>query len=67
MPQLAFANDSLEASSSITSSYRTTLNLHVNGVPVVAENADPAATLLGFLRKKGLTGTKLGCGEGGCE
>lgn len=27
---------------------------------------DPKTTLLQFLRSRGLTGTKLGCGEGGC-
>ncbi|XP_029794416.1 xanthine dehydrogenase/oxidase-like [Suricata suricatta] len=39
----------------------------VNGKKVVEKNADPETTLLAYLRRKlGLSGTKLGCGEGGC-
>ncbi|KAF3688302.1 Xanthine dehydrogenase/oxidase Xanthine dehydrogenase [Channa argus] len=39
----------------------------VNGKKVVETNADPETTLLTYLRRKlGLTGTKLGCAEGGC-
>ncbi|XP_041834296.1 xanthine dehydrogenase/oxidase-like [Melanotaenia boesemani] len=39
----------------------------VNGKKVVEKNADPETTLLTYLRRKlGLTGTKLGCAEGGC-
>nr|WGH49440.1 xanthine dehydrogenase [Tupaia chinensis] len=39
----------------------------VNGRKVVEKNADPETTLLAYLRRKlGLSGTKLGCGEGGC-
>ncbi|KAI0225201.1 hypothetical protein L0F63_003442 [Massospora cicadina] len=30
------------------------------------ERPDPKLTTLAYLRKQGLTGTKLGCGEGGC-
>uniref|UniRef100_A0A3B4ZW22 Xanthine dehydrogenase/oxidase n=1 Tax=Stegastes partitus TaxID=144197 RepID=A0A3B4ZW22_9TELE len=33
---------------------------------VVEKEADPEMNLLTFLRRKGLTGTKLGCAEGGC-
>ncbi|XP_033106658.1 xanthine dehydrogenase/oxidase-like [Anneissia japonica] len=34
---------------------------------VVDDNIDPALTLLSYLRRKlKLTGSKLGCGEGGC-
>ncbi|XP_036419585.1 xanthine dehydrogenase/oxidase isoform X2 [Colossoma macropomum] len=43
------------------------LVLFVNGKKVVQRNADPEMTLLTFLRRKlSLTGTKLGCAEGGC-
>ncbi|XP_066551006.1 xanthine dehydrogenase/oxidase [Amia ocellicauda] len=39
----------------------------VNGTKIVEKNADPEMTLLTYLRRKlGLTGTKLGCAEGGC-
>ncbi|KAL4623910.1 xanthine dehydrogenase/oxidase isoform X1 [Arapaima gigas] len=39
----------------------------VNGKKVVEKNAEPEMTLLTYLRTKlGLTGTKLGCAEGGC-
>ncbi|XP_068446454.1 xanthine dehydrogenase/oxidase [Clinocottus analis] len=39
----------------------------VNGKKIVERNADPETTLLTYLRRKlGLTGTKLGCAEGGC-
>ncbi|XP_051780208.1 xanthine dehydrogenase/oxidase isoform X1 [Erpetoichthys calabaricus] len=39
----------------------------VNGKKVIEKNADPEMTLLTYLRRKlGLTGSKLGCGEGGC-
>ncbi|CAK9019480.1 unnamed protein product, partial [Durusdinium trenchii] len=47
--------------------WRTQLSFHVNGKAVKVEDAQPHQTLLWFLREKlGLTGTKLGCGEGGC-
>ncbi|XP_076442238.1 xanthine dehydrogenase/oxidase-like isoform X2 [Babylonia areolata] len=39
----------------------------VNGKQVTVSNPDPETTLLQFLRLNlQLTGTKLGCGEGGC-
>ncbi|KAG7215692.1 hypothetical protein INR49_022049 [Caranx melampygus] len=39
----------------------------VNGKKVTEEHADPEAMLLSFLRQKlRLTGTKSGCGGGGC-
>ncbi|KAM6893010.1 xanthine dehydrogenase/oxidase isoform 1-T1 [Lycodopsis pacificus] len=39
----------------------------VNGKKIVERNADPETSLLTYLRRKlGLTGTKLGCAEGGC-
>ncbi|XP_063893712.1 xanthine dehydrogenase [Helicoverpa armigera] len=44
-----------------------TLVFFVNGKKVVEDNPDPEWTLLFYLRKKLLlTGTKYGCGEGGC-
>eukprot|EP01062_Namystynia_karyoxenos_P060034 TRINITY_DN514_c0_g2_i1.p1 TRINITY_DN514_c0_g2~~TRINITY_DN514_c0_g2_i1.p1 ORF type:complete len:1349 (+),score=474.84 TRINITY_DN514_c0_g2_i1:122-4168(+) len=44
----------------------STLTMCLNGQAVLLQNPDPETTLLEFLRQKGLTGTKLGCGEGGC-
>ncbi|KAI9502076.1 putative xanthine dehydrogenase HxA [Coemansia spiralis] len=39
---------------------------YLNGKQVVLESPDLDLTLLQYLRNTGLTGTKLGCGEGGC-
>ncbi|KAK9659860.1 hypothetical protein K7432_018378 [Basidiobolus ranarum] len=47
-------------------SYSNTLTFYVNGTRVALQNPDPEMTLLQYLRGTGLTGTKLGCGEGGC-
>lgn len=46
----------------------STITLFVNGRKIVLneKTIDPRYTLLQFLRKSGLTGAKLGCGEGGC-
>ncbi|XP_045534492.1 xanthine dehydrogenase [Papilio machaon] len=45
----------------------TELVFYVNGKKVIESNPDPQWTLLWYLRKKlRLTGTKLGCAEGGC-
>ncbi|KAL4716403.1 hypothetical protein ACJJTC_006765 [Scirpophaga incertulas] len=45
----------------------TDLVFYVNGKKVVERSPDPEWTLLWYLRKKlRLTGTKLGCAEGGC-
>ena len=47
--------------------YARDLQVYVNGTKVVVANPQPEMTLLDFLRVEvGLTGTKLGCGEGGC-
>lgn len=40
--------------------------LYVNGVRRVLPDGLAHLTLLEYLRDQGLTGTKLGCGEGGC-
>eukprot|EP00232_Nephroselmis_pyriformis_P029241 CAMPEP_0182872950 /NCGR_PEP_ID=MMETSP0034_2-20130328/12031_1 /TAXON_ID=156128 /ORGANISM="Nephroselmis pyriformis, Strain CCMP717" /LENGTH=182 /DNA_ID=CAMNT_0025005571 /DNA_START=93 /DNA_END=637 /DNA_ORIENTATION=+ len=39
---------------------------YVNGKRYEMPEGRAEATLLEFLRESGLTGTKLGCGEGGC-
>ncbi|KAJ6632922.1 Xanthine dehydrogenase [Pseudolycoriella hygida] len=47
--------------------YSNTLVLFVNGKKISDNNVDPEWTLLRYLREKlCLTGTKLGCAEGGC-
>lgn len=47
--------------------YGRELVFYVNGVKVVEPSPDPLMTLLVYLRTRlNLTGTKLGCGEGGC-
>lgn len=38
----------------------------LNGVKVEIPNPDPRVKLTDYLREVGLTGTKVGCGEGGC-
>nr|CAB3267784.1 xanthine dehydrogenase/oxidase-like [Phallusia mammillata] len=46
---------------------RDVLMFYVNGKKIVEESPDPETTLLSYLRVKlRLTGSKLGCGEGGC-
>ena len=52
--------------SSMTTSYSDTIVFYLNGTRVVLDEADPEVTLLEYLRGIGLTGTKLGCAEGGC-
>ncbi|XP_051550621.1 aldehyde oxidase 3-like [Myxocyprinus asiaticus] len=43
------------------------LIFYINGKKIVETNADPEEMLLAYLRRKvGLTGTKYGCGGGGC-
>ncbi|XP_066544629.1 aldehyde oxidase 5 [Amia ocellicauda] len=43
------------------------LIFYVNGTRIIEKNADPEEMLLSYLRKKvHLTGTKYGCGGGGC-
>lgn len=50
----------------LTSSYDDTLTFYLNGTRVSLSAFDPELTLLEYLRGIGLTGTKLGCAEGGC-
>jgi len=68
---VSYENDDAELIPSLRKKgYRTTLILHVNGSrvpPHLARLARPHQTLLSFLRDVlRLTGSKLGCGEGGC-
>ena len=47
-------------------SYSDQLIFWLNGVKVTLSNPDPAVMLTDYLREVGLTGTKVGCGQGGC-
>jgi xanthine dehydrogenase/oxidase len=51
---------------SVTNTYDDTIRFYLNGTKVTLDTADPEVTLLEYLRGIGLTGTKLGCAEGGC-
>lgn len=50
----------------ITEDFDSTLRFFLNGTRVALDDIDPELTLLDYLRGIGLTGTKLGCAEGGC-
>jgi xanthine dehydrogenase/oxidase len=50
----------------ITAGWKDDLTFWLNGSKVYLEQPDPEVTLLEYLRGIGLTGTKLGCAEGGC-
>ncbi|CAK3988386.1 Xanthine dehydrogenase [Lecanosticta acicola] len=65
-PQPAVDPVRQQSLSSLTENYDDTLRFYLNGTKVVLDTADPEVTLLEYLRGIGLTGTKLGCAEGGC-
>lgn len=50
----------------LTEKWDTTVRFYLNGTKVELESVDPELTLLEYLRGIGLSGTKLGCAEGGC-
>lgn len=50
----------------LTATYEDTITFYLNGTRVTLDSIDPEITLLEYLRGIGLTGTKLGCAEGGC-
>ena len=62
----AVSHENPVALSTVTEAYDDTLRFYLNGTKVVLDSIDPEITLLEYLRGIGLTGTKLGCAEGGC-
>ncbi|PYI22470.1 xanthine dehydrogenase [Aspergillus japonicus CBS 114.51] len=50
----------------LTEEWDDTIRFYLNGTKVVLDSINPEITLLEYLRGIGLTGTKLGCAEGGC-
>ncbi|KAI9820709.1 MAG: hypothetical protein M1827_005078 [Pycnora praestabilis] len=62
----AVSQGSVRSLSSVTEEYDDTLTFFLNGTRVELDTIDPEITLLEYLRGIGLTGTKLGCAEGGC-
>ncbi|KAA8913347.1 hypothetical protein TRICI_003218 [Trichomonascus ciferrii] len=46
--------------------YSNVFTFYLNGVKQSLLNPNPQGTLLDYIRSTGLTGTKLGCSEGGC-
>ena len=50
----------------LTAGWIDTMTFWVNGSKIHLDLPDPECTLLEYLRGIGLTGTKLGCAEGGC-
>ena len=66
-PQPAVSSNSLRSLQALTVDWEDTLTFYLNGTKIVLTDAiDPEITLLEYLRGIGLTGTKLGCAEGGC-
>jgi len=65
-PEPAVFPDTARSLSQITADFDDTLRFYLNGTKVTLDDADPEITVLEYLRGIGLTGTKLGCAEGGC-
>ncbi|KAI1969530.1 hypothetical protein LOZ51_003131 [Ophidiomyces ophidiicola] len=66
IPEQDVARESRAALRTLTEGYDDTLQFYLNGTKIILDSVDPEATLLEYIRGIGLTGTKLGCAEGGC-
>src|SRR5271154_4722896 len=66
LPSPATDEKDVEKIQVITAGWTDEFTFWVNGTKIHLEQADPECTLLEYLRGIGLTGTKLGCAEGGC-
>ena len=62
----AVSDERLRSLHASTEGYDDTITFYLNGNRMILEGIDPEITLLEYLRGTGLTGTKLGCAEGGC-
>lgn len=62
----AVAVEKATSLSELTEDWDDTIRFYLNGTKVSVDTLNPELTLLEYLRGIGLTGTKLGCAEGGC-
>ncbi|OGE52046.1 hypothetical protein PENARI_c011G05045 [Penicillium arizonense] len=62
----AVAAEKATSLSALTEDWDDTIRFYLNGTKVTVDSVNPEVTLLEYLRGIGLTGTKLGCAEGGC-